>query len=96
MAVSVSVLSPLSPIQARSWRDVRRHVGPGDGVVVRSGSRQATLLPAAWSSLPDPAEFLDVLWHKAGLRPRGWLPGTCALRYSTEECVDAGPRAAAR
>jgi len=94
MAVTISVLSPLVPVRARSWRDVRRAVRPGDdGLLLDAGAHRATLLPSVWEKLPDPDEFLDVLWHKAGLRPRDWLPGTKVRRYTTEELADPGPRA---
>ena len=93
MSVKVSVLSPLTPMRARSWRDVHRALRPGiDGVLVDAGAHRATLLPSVWEKLPDPAQFLDVLWHKAGLRTRDWLPGTRVQRYTTEEFADAGPR----
>jgi AMMECR1 domain-containing protein len=93
MSIKISVLSPLSPMRARSWRDVHRAVRPGsDGLLVEAGRHRATLLPSVWARLPDPAQFLDVLWHKAGLRPRDWLPGTRVCRYTTEELADPGPR----
>ena len=93
MTITIAILSPLSPVRARSWRDVQRVVRPGtDGVLVEAGTHRATLLPSVWEKLPDPAEFLDVLWHKAGLRPRDWLPGTQVRRYTTDEVADAGPR----
>ena len=97
MAITISVLSPLTPVRARSWRDVRRVVRPGDdGLLLDAGGHRATLLPSVWEKLPDPDEFLDVLWHKAGLRPRDWLPGTKVRRYTTHELTDPGPRAVAR
>jgi len=93
MRVKVSVLSPLSPVKARSWRDVHRVVRPGvDGVLVEAPGHRATLLPSVWEKLPDRGEFLDVLWHKAGLRPRDWLPHTKVRRYTTEELTREGPR----
>lgn len=94
MAIKISLLSGLRPVRARSWGDVRRAVRPGrDGVLVEAGAHRATLLPSVWEKLPDPDEFLDVLWHKAGLVPRDWLPGTRVRRYTTEEITDPGPRA---
>ena len=94
MSITVSVLSPLTPMRARSWRDVQRALRPGrDGITVDAPGHRATLLPSVWEQLPDPDQFLDVLWHKAGLRPRDWLPGTKVRRYTTEELTDPGPRA---
>lgn len=93
MRVRVSVLSPLSPVKARSWRDVQRRVVPGvDGLLVEAPGHRATLLPSVWEKLPDRSQFLDVLWHKAGLTPRDWLPGTKVRRYTTEELTADGPR----
>lgn len=97
MTVKVSVLSPLTPVRARSWRDLHRAVRPGrDGVLVDAGAHRATLLPSVWEKLSDADEFLDVLWHKAGLRPRDWLPGTRVHRYTTDEFADDGPRVPVR
>ena len=93
MTVKISILSPLTPVRARSWREVLRAVRPDvDGLLVEAGAHRATLLPSVWERLSDPEQFLDVLWHKAGLRPRDWLPGTRVRRYTTEELVDPGPR----
>ena len=93
MAIKISVLSRLTPVRARSWRDVARTLRVGDdGVLVESGSHRATLLPSVWPKVDGAAQFLDVLWHKAGLRARDWLPGTKVWKYSTEEFADPGPR----
>lgn len=82
LLIEVSLLSPLTPIDARSRDELRATLEPGDdGVVVKSGSRQALFLPAVWEQLPDPDDFLDHLWHKAGLAPRTWPPGTETFRF---------------
>jgi uncharacterized protein len=93
MAIKVSVLSRLTPMRVRSWRDVARNLRVGtDGVLVESGGRRATLLPSVWPKVEGAAQFVDVLWHKAGFRPRDWLPRTRVWKYSTEEFADFGPR----
>jgi uncharacterized protein len=93
MTIKVSVLSRLTPVRARSWRDVARNLRVGtDGVLVESGRHRATLLPSVWPKVDGAAQFLDLLWHKAGFRPRDWLPGTRVSKYTTEEFGDPGPR----
>jgi uncharacterized protein len=93
MTIKVSVLSRLTPMRARSWKDVARNVRVGtDGVLVEVDNRRATLLPSVWPKVDGAAQFLDVLWHKAGLRPRDWLPGTHVSKYTAEEFADPGPR----
>jgi len=93
MTIKVSVLSRLTPVRARSWRDVGRTLRVGtDGVLVESGGHRATLLPSVWPKVDGAAQFLDLLWHKAGLRPRDWPPRTQVSKYSTEEFADPGPR----
>ena len=93
MTIKVSVLSRLTPVRARSWRDVARGLRVGtDGVLVESGRHRATLLPSVWPKVDGAAQFLDLLWHKAGLRPRDWLPRTRVSKYTTEEFADPGPR----
>jgi AmmeMemoRadiSam system protein A len=93
MTIKVSVLSRLTPMRVRSWRDVARNLRVGtDGVLIEAGRHRATLLPSVWTKVDGSAQFLDVLWHKAGLRPRDWLPGTRVSKYTTEEFADPGPR----
>lgn len=93
MAIKVSVLSRLTPVRARSWRDVARNLRVGtDGVLVESAGHRATLLPSVWPKVDGAGQFLDLLWHKAGLRPRDWLPRTQVSKYTTEEFADLGPR----
>jgi AmmeMemoRadiSam system protein A len=84
--VSVSVLSPLEPMAARSEAALLAQLRPGiDGLVLRAGERRATFLPAVWKELPEPAAFLRQLKRKAELGEAEWPPGTQALRYTVRE-----------
>jgi uncharacterized protein len=99
MAVKVSVLSPLEPITARSYDELRNLVRPGiDGISITSERRylaaRATLLPSVWPKVRDVDEFLGALWSKAGLAPGAWPAGLLVSRYTTVETCDPGPRAA--
>lgn len=85
LMISISVLTPLEPLEANSDAELIACLKPGlDGLVLRLGSRCATFLPSVWTSLPDPQEFLDQLKRKAGLCYSTWPAGMTALRYGTE------------
>ena len=86
LAIHVSVLLPLAPIDARSEPELVAQLRPGvDGVLIDDGLRRATFLPAVWESLPDPRAFLRELRRKAGMAPDGWPATLRAWRYGVEE-----------
>jgi uncharacterized protein len=94
MAVKVSVLSTPEPLAVTSFAQLRAVVRTGiDGLTVELPNRRATLLPSVWEKVRDPDDFLDALWHKAGLPPRAWPAGLQVSRYTTTEECDRGPRA---
>jgi AmmeMemoRadiSam system protein A len=86
LEISLSLLSPLTPVPAASEAELAAHLRAGvDGVVLRTGAAHGTFLPAVWQTLPDPIGFLRHLERKAGLRPGEWAPGTQAWRYTVTE-----------
>ena len=93
MSIKVSVLSPPTPMAVTNRDELLATLRPGiDGVLLEAGPRRSTLLPSVWPKVRDAEEFVDVLWHKAGLRPRAWPASTRVSRYTTEEFADCGPR----
>jgi len=85
LEISVSVLSPLEPLAARSEEDLLARLRPGiDGLVLREGPLGATFLPAVWETLPEPRSFLHALLRKAGLAPGHWSHALRFERYTTE------------
>jgi uncharacterized protein len=82
---TISVLTPLEPIPARSEAELIAALEPRvDGLVLSCGRARATFLPVMWELLPEPREFLAHLRRKAGLSAsRSWSEIT-ALRYRTE------------
>lgn len=83
--VEVSVLSSPETLSVDCHAELVDVVRPGvDGLIVAVDRRRATLLPGVWEQLPDPAEFLDALWHKAGLRPGHWPSGLVVQRYAAQ------------
>ncbi|MDH3642793.1 MAG: AmmeMemoRadiSam system protein A [Gammaproteobacteria bacterium] len=82
--VEISILSPLSEMRVSSERDLLDRLNPVMGLVIESAGRRGTFLPKVWESLPDPAEFLAELKHKAGIPVGSWPDDVRVLRYHTE------------
>ena len=86
LTVEISILTPMEELHVGSEVELLAVLRPGiDGLLIESGSRRATFLPAVWDDLPDPRTFLDYLYAKAGLR--SWAPGLRVFRYGTEKLL---------
>ena len=58
---------------------------PGDdGLIIGSGRHQALFLPSVWQQLPQPDDFVDQLFRKAGLRPEPWPTDLAASVFTTD------------
>ena len=91
--VTVSVLSPPSPIPATTREELRAALRPGvDGLVLTDGTRRSTFLPAVWRKITDPGEFVAALLVKGGWPREGWPAGMTAYRYTSDEFLDPAPR----
>ena len=85
LGISISVLSPLEPISARSEAELIDALEPGiDGLVLSHGAARATFLPSVWRQVPEPRDFVSQLKHKAGWPASFWSPDLIAHRYRTE------------
>ena len=83
--IEISVLSPLTAIDARSEQRLIDNLQPGiDGLVLDFGDRRATFLPKLWEQLPEPVDFVAALKQKAGLPTDFWRHDVRAYRYLTE------------
>jgi uncharacterized protein len=86
LTIHVSVLHPLTPIEARSEAELVARLRPRvDGVLIDDGVHRATFLPAVWESLPDPCAFLRELRRKAGMPASSWPATLRAWRYTVED-----------
>jgi uncharacterized protein, PH0010 family len=57
-----------------------------DGVILRDAFRQATFLPQVWEKIPDPAEFMNDLCYKMGVKHDLWHSKHFeVLTYQVEE-----------
>lgn len=59
-----------------------------DGVVLRSGDRQARFLPEEWKKYKSKQEFLNALKFKAGLSPSYWSNRIKIYKFYIEEIVE--------
>jgi AmmeMemoRadiSam system protein B/AmmeMemoRadiSam system protein A len=86
LCVSVSLLEPSEPLpSARSFADAALLLRPGiDGVILEWRGHRATLLPQVWSQVADPADFLEALLHKAGMRADFWAADVKLRRYRVQ------------
>ena len=83
--IHLAVLSQLVSLQVRSERALLDAIRPGvDGLVLREGARRGTFLPAVWSQLPEPEDFLRELKRKAGLPTDRWSSQIEVERYTVE------------
>ncbi|RMG03395.1 MAG: AmmeMemoRadiSam system protein A, partial [Planctomycetota bacterium] len=99
LTIEISVLDAPVPLERRPGdeADVLSRIVPGEcGVILRKGTRCATLLPQVWAVLPDPAVFLDRLSQKAGLPSDAWKDPTVQLEVYHVEAFTQGPTACDR
>lgn len=80
--LEVSVLSATAPLPASSRHVLLEHLHPHtDGLILGWHGHRATFLPQVWEQLPEPADFLDHLLRKAGLRADFWADDVAARRF---------------
>ncbi len=90
--IHISVLTPATPMQFTSERDLIAQLRPGrDGLILEEGPYRGTFLPSVWESLPTPEAFLRHLKQKAGLPPDYWSDHIRVSRYETESFSEVAP-----
>ncbi len=86
LEISVAVLTPHEAMHFTGEADLLRQLRPHiDGLIIKDGAASALFLPAVWEMVPDPADFLRELKHKAGLTPHHWSPHFQAWRFQAVE-----------
>ena len=84
--IELSLLSALEPLAFDSEQHALAQLRPGiDGVVFEYGYHHSTFLPQVWEELPEPAEFMMHLKHKAGLPPDFWDGEVKLSRYTVSK-----------
>lgn len=86
LTLSVSVLTPPVPMRFTNEMDLLNQLRPRiDGLIIEDGGKRALFLPSVWEQLPDPAQFLAHLKHKAGMPIDHWSPHFKASRFQAVE-----------
>lgn len=85
--LEISRLTAPQPLEYNSSEDLLQKLRPHmDGVILKDGYRRATFLPQVWGTLPDPAEFLNHLCQKMGVRATYWRDNKIQVfTYQVEE-----------
>jgi len=83
--IEISVLSEPERYDVRSEAELLDVLRPGiDGLILQSGARRSTFLPAVWEQLPDPRDFIRHLKLKAGWPANFWPADMQVWLYTTE------------
>jgi AmmeMemoRadiSam system protein B/AmmeMemoRadiSam system protein A len=86
LSLSVSVLTPPSPIQFEDEADLLAQLRPGvDGLIIEDLGRRSLFLPSVWEELAERRRFLMALKLKAGLGVNHFSPRFRAQRFRSIE-----------
>lgn len=86
LEISVAVLTVPQPMRFADEADLLAQLRPRiDGLIIEDGGNRALFLPAVWEMLPERADFLAHLKHKARLPPGHWSPAFAAQRFTALE-----------
>jgi AmmeMemoRadiSam system protein A len=86
LELSVSVLTPPTPMTFKDEADLLAQIRPGiDGLIFEDRGRRGLFLPAVWEALPDPKQFLAHLKQKAGLPAHHWSATVKIHRFQARE-----------
>ncbi|WP_425405667.1 AmmeMemoRadiSam system protein B [Hwanghaeella sp.] len=86
LTLSLSILSPMAPMQIKDEADLLAQLRPGeDGLMIQDGDKRAVFLPQVWDQLPDRRDFLSRLKTKAGMPPSHWSSGFRAWSFSVNK-----------
>jgi MEMO1 family protein len=90
LSLSVSVLTPPSPMRFSSETDLLAQLCPGvDGLIIEDLGRRSLFLPSVWEELPDRRQFLMALKLKAGLLAEHFSPTFRVQRFRSIEVKGA-------
>lgn len=91
LTLSISILGPLSPLDAADETDLITQLLPGkDGLILTDKGRRGLFLPQVWEMLPDPRDFVTHLKVKAGFPQEYWSNTLVAQRFHVHSVGSPG------
>jgi len=92
--LEVTALSPPRLLPYASYTALLNQLAQRrEGVILSLDGRRGVLLPQVWQRIPDPAQFLDIIAHKAGIPVdalRQSPPVVEALTFQAQCFMEAG------
>lgn len=86
LTLSLSVLSPMSPMHFKDEADLLTQLRPGkDGLMIQDADKRSVFLPQVWEQLPHRRDFLNHLKAKAGMVSGHWSSGFKAWRFTVRK-----------
>ena len=86
LKLSVSVLTPPTPIRFDGEADLLAQLRPGvDGLIIADAGHRSLFLPSVWAEIPDRRQFLMALKMKAGMPAGHFSAGFAAQRFRSIE-----------
>ena len=83
--LDISLLSPRTGVPAHTRAQLLQQLAPSrHGLIISARERRALFLPIMWEQLPDPEDFVDHLFEKAGLPESPWPADLQAEVFTTE------------
>ena len=77
--------SPRTGVPAHTRAQLLQQLAPSrHGLIISARERGALFLPVMWKQLPDPEDFVDHLFEKAGLPESPWPANLQAEVFTTE------------
>ena len=87
--INIVLLTDFERVRYKDEADVLNKLDETqDGVVLRSGDRQAAFLPKEWKNYKNKQEFLKALKFKAGLSPSYWSNRIKIYKFYKEEITE--------
>ncbi|RVU33801.1 AmmeMemoRadiSam system protein B [Hwanghaeella grinnelliae] len=86
LKLSLSILSPMMPMQFDAEADLLAQLRPGeDGLMIQDTDKRSVFLPQVWEQLPNRRDFLSHLKAKAGMVSGHWSSGFKAWRFTVRK-----------